>query len=76
MKNIDYLQLASCVRYCNGRVMKFSTSGDFLMQWGRTAATFQESKSPPQNVFNIPHSITDVPSQEMVRFNKKNRFGI
>ena len=50
--------------------MKFSSNGDLLLQWGSDGLAdsfkFRGDNFPEENMFAIPHSITDVSSQEMV----------
>ncbi|XP_043919814.1 peptidyl-glycine alpha-amidating monooxygenase [Protopterus annectens] len=45
--------------YCNSRILKFSPSGDFVMQWGEDTPFFGIAK-PGQ--FRVPHSLALAPS--------------
>lgn len=49
--------------YCNGRVMKFSSSGRLILQWGKNSFYISRRFSipagiVPENFFAIPHSLT------------------
>ncbi|KAG5679523.1 hypothetical protein PVAND_009086 [Polypedilum vanderplanki] len=53
--------------YCNARIVKYSFSGEKLLEWGRNS--FQgENSNPiePPNAFAVPHALTLVPSKELL----------
>lgn len=52
--------------YCNGRIVKFSSSGEKILQWGKNSFTGEVVKVPPVNFFAIPHALTLVPDQELI----------
>jgi hypothetical protein len=41
--------------YCNSRIVKFSTDGRFLLEFGKSS---NGAYPPPAGTFNVPHSVT------------------
>ena len=54
-----------CCSYCNGRVVKFSSEGKYLMEWGEVSSSFGKSLQ----CFSVPWCIS-VPIQ--ISFNRNS----
>lgn len=64
MKNGDFFVSDG---YCNSRVLKYSSNGEFLMEWGRS--TFFSSvagKMPMPYEFSVPHALALAEDQSLI----------
>lgn len=44
--------------YCNSRIIKYSKSGEFLLEWGKNSFGGPALNHAPPNYFAIPHALT------------------
>ncbi|XP_065093063.1 peptidyl-alpha-hydroxyglycine alpha-amidating lyase 1 isoform X2 [Ochlerotatus camptorhynchus] len=57
--------------YCNGRIMKFSSDGQLILNWGKNSfvltRTFILPPGPvPENFLAIPHALTYLEDRELI----------